>query len=293
MSSLKMRQSLIGNAETCLKRAAYSLADPVYKTGEARAIGTAYHKALETYYSLRQEHGFHVPDQTERLALEQVAHEEFYREVDKAEGFFWETDSVQCQNKISNMLAAYFNGKHYWPDGYRVIGTEVSFTHEWVGGHLAHGTIDLVLEDPNGWTVLVDHKTAGKKWPKGKEDPRKNIQAPWYVYWWSTLNETEKVYFAFDVMTYGGTFERRPVYPTPKDQELVLAKAKFYAGILSTLGPDDLAGNTSSALCSERYCDAWAACPHGAGPVEGIGDAPHPASMSRMDAGLDSSIVMD
>jgi hypothetical protein len=248
---LKMRQSLIGSAETCLKRAAYSLADPVYKTGEARAIGTAYHKGLETYYSLRQKHGFHVPDQTERLALEQVAHEEFEREVAKAaDTWTWETSVGQCFDKISNML------------------------HEWVNGHLAHGTIDLVLEDPNGWTVLVDHKTAGKKWPKGKEDPRKNIQAPWYVYWWSTLNETDKVYFAFDVMTYGGTFERRPVYPTLKDQELVLAKAKFYAGILSTLGPDDLAGNTSSALCSERYCDSWAACPHGAGP-------------------LDSSIVMD
>jgi hypothetical protein len=274
-NTLKMRQSLIGSAETCLKRAAYSLADPVYKTGEARAIGTAYHKALETYYSLRQEHGFHVPDQTERLALEQVAHEEFEREVAKAaETWAWETSVGQCFDKISNMLASYWNGEHYWPDGYRVIGTEVSFTHEWVNGHFAHGTIDLVLEDPNGWTVLVDHKTAGKKWPRGKEDPRKNIQAPWYVYWWSRLNETEKVYFAFDVMTYGGTFERRPVYPTVKDQELVLAKAKFYAGILSTLGPDDLAGNTSSALCSERYCDSWAVCPHGSGA-------------------LDSSIVMD
>jgi hypothetical protein len=272
---LKMRQSLIGSAETCLKRAAYSLADPVYKTGEARAIGTAYHKGLETYYSLRQEHGFHVPDQTERLALEQVAHEEFDREVDKAaRPGSWETRSASASTRSATCWLRTANGEHYWPDGYRVIGTEVSFTHEWYNGHLAHGTIDLVLEDPNGWTVLVDHKTAGKKWPKGKEDPRKNIQAPWYVYWWSTLNETDKVYFAFDVMTYGGTFERRPVYPTLKDQELVLAKAKFYAGILSTLGPDDLAGNTSSALCSERYCDSWAVCPHGAGP-------------------LDSSIVMD
>ena len=272
---LKMRQSLIGNAETCLKRAAYSLADPVYKTGEARAIGTAYHKALETYYSLRQDHGFHVPDGFEMASLKLTAYGEFQNEVAKAaESWVWETSLEQCANKINAMLDAYFNGGHYWPEGYRVIGTEVSFTHEWHDCHFAHGTIDLVLEDLNGWTVLVDHKTAGKKWPKDKEDPRKNIQAPWYVYWWSTLNETKRVFFAFDVMTYGGTFERRPVQPTLKEQELVLAKARFYAGILSTLGPDDLAGNTSSALCSERYCDFWSACVHGAGP-------------------LDSSIVMD
>jgi hypothetical protein len=281
---LKMRQSLIGSAETCLKRAAYSLADPVYKTGEARAIGTAYHKALEIYYQTRQEQGFYVPDLDEIIWLVGAAHREFDREIDKAgETWVWETSEEACYDKIRNMLYTYFTGSHtwggggtgfYWPEGYRVIGTEVSFTHEWYNGHFAHGTIDLVLEDPNCWTVLVDHKTAGKKWPRGKEDPRKNIQAPWYVYWWSTLNETDKVYFAFDVMTYGGTFERRPVQPTLKEQELVLAKAKFYAGILSTLGPDDLAGNTSSALCSERYCDSWAVCCHGAGP-------------------LDSSIVMD
>jgi hypothetical protein len=283
-NTLKMRQSLIGSAETCLKRAAYSLADPVYKTGEARAIGTAYHKGLETYYMIRQEHGFFVPHEGDLEGIELCAAAEFDREVEKAgDTWAWETSLDACQDKIRNMLRTYFTGSHswggggmgfYWPEGYRVIGTEVSFTHEWYNGHFAHGTIDLMLEDPNGWTVLVDHKTAGKKWPKGKEDPRKNIQAPWYVYWWSKLNETEKVYFAFDVMTYGGTFERRPVYPTPKDQELVLAKAKFYAGILSTLGPDDLAGNTSSALCSERYCDSWAVCPHGSGA-------------------LDSSIVMD
>jgi hypothetical protein len=268
-SILKMRQSLIGNAETCLKRAAYSLADPVYKTGEARAIGTAYHKALETYYSLRQEHGFHVPRGLEFDALTTVAWDELDREIEKAsETWRWETSLSECQQKISHMLVSYFTSKHYWPDGYRVIGTEVSFTHEWYNGHFAHGTIDLVLEDPNGWTVLVDHKTAGKKWPRGKEDPRKNIQAPWYVYWWSTLNETEKVIFAFDVMTYGGTFERRHVQPSWKEQDLVLAKARFYAGILSTLGPDDLAGNTSSALCSERYCDFWSTCIHGAGPLD-------------------------
>jgi hypothetical protein len=272
-----MRQSLIGNAETCLKRAAYSLADPVYKTGEARAIGTAYHKALEIYYAGRQSGLPAAPEPAQVGLFVEDAYEEFDREIEKAgETWVWETSKDQCQDKIRAMLMTYFTGSHswdgastsfYWPEGYRVIGTEVSFTHEWYQGHFAHGTIDLVLEDPNGWTVLVDHKTAKKKWPQGKEDPRKNIQAPWYVYWWSTLNETSDVYFAFDVMTYGGTFERRPVRPTVKDQELVLAKAKFYAGILSTLGPDDLAGNTSSALCSERYCDSWSVCPHGAGAI--------------------------
>jgi hypothetical protein len=108
---LKMRQSLIGSAETCLKRAAYSLADPVYKTGEARAIGTAYHKALETYYSLRQEHGFYVPDQTEILARWWLLTEEFDREIEKAaRPGSWETSEEACYDKIRNMLYFLLHG---------------------------------------------------------------------------------------------------------------------------------------------------------------------------------------
>jgi hypothetical protein len=125
----------------------------------------------------------------------------------------------------------------------------------------ASGTIDLVLLDPNGFTVLVDHKTAGRAWPAGKEHPRKNRQSPWYTYWWEKMTG-EKPEFVFDIMTHACKFERRKSDVEPKHQEAVLKHAEKIMTMM--LSGEELPANPSSNLCSEKFCAFWNECPFGA-----------------------------
>ena len=104
-------------------------------------------------------------------------------------------------------------------------------------------------------------------WPAGKEHPRKNNQAAWYVSALQQIFPDAPGYrFCFDIITYAGKFDRRMVDPEPRHIEAVDAKALQVATVYRTLRAvgTDLPANPSSNLCSEKYCDFWTICPHGA-----------------------------
>lgn len=255
-----MRQSLLGSADTCLRRAQYDIdPDRPRSTSEARAIGVGYHAGLEAYYRARQAGGPCAPDQEQLRSITEHAIRAFRAEI--PDEFTWETSQNDCELKVSSMLATYFGEQHYWPDAYAVIAVEETFTAPWTDGWDRHGTIDLALGGPDGWTYLVDHKTAGRRWPANKEHPRKNNQAPWYVRAWRDMTGDTQVRFVFDVMTYGGQFERRVSDPEPRHELAVLERARAVAVLLDA--GIDLPGNPSSTLCSPRWCDHWSVCPYG------------------------------
>lgn len=261
-----MRQSTLGTADVCLKRLEYYLDPSIpYVTGEARVVGTAYHAGLEHFYA-RSQTG--TPTSAAREAFELEA--EFVAD--------WDGNPEAAWARVEGMLAAYFGGECYWPDEYEVVGTEVEFLlpAERPGWALK-GAIDLVLLDPAGWYVIVDHKTAGKPWRKGKESARSTNQPDWYLHLWPRIAhalglEQRPAAFVFDVMTYDGRFTRVPAPRTEATVAAIRAKANVVMALIECGGP--YPPNTQSFLCDARWCDWWDRCPWGAAMDA---DAPPPS----------------
>ena len=256
---LTIRQSLLGDVDTCLRRAQYKIELPAPMISTAwSALGTAYHKALEVFYSVGE------------YAYAE-AHDTYRKEIKGKEVRYKADlpDDDKTLETLDAMLRSYFDGERYWPAGrYKVLGVEKSFTVEQGDGSKFHGTIDLVLEDlDSGWTILVDHKTAGRKWKSDKSNPRRNNQSPFYSFWWQELHpETPGVVFFFDVMTYKGEFSRLPSISDERHQAAVMKKAVDFQLLYELVrgAGVDLPVNPSSTLCSPLYCDFWDVCPSGA-----------------------------
>jgi hypothetical protein len=252
----------------------YSIETPpeVYMSGSVRATGTAYHAALELMYSWRaaSSPATRPADDDVLTCLLAEATASFDSEFARA-GEYWMWDDKlpnrdQAIGTITDMLRTYVNGGFEWPSTYQVYGVEVGFNFDWKDGHTRSGTMDLVLVDPFGAIIGVDHKTAGRMWPSGKEHPRKNNQASWYVGALKEMFPDASAYrFCFDVMTYAGKFDRRLVEPSDDHIKAIEDKATQVALIFSWARAAglDLPANPGSNLCSDKYCDFWQMCPHG------------------------------
>lgn len=268
------RQSTQGSAEICLRRARYGM-EPgrPYKAGEARAAGTGYHAGVEVFFDgcLARDGLIVPPDDATFLKMILRASEVFLEEVarhekDNGPGTFpWETSPEATQARITKMLEAW-RAQEAWPDPtlYRVTGVEQEWWAPFMDGWAAKGTVDLVLENlATGATEFEDHKTAGKKWPKTKGSPRQSPQPGTYAWAWWRLTGELPAKFHYGVMTYSGVFERRTFDITAETVQRTIDKALQYIPLVE-LPLEALPGNTSSNLCSERYCDEWNICPYGA-----------------------------
>jgi hypothetical protein len=273
---MRVRQSTLGDFDKCARAMQYSIESPVYHGGVARAIGTAYHAGLEfAYNNLRANDVWpdvrmaiiEAIERFDRTAALEPSHES---EKTKRKGTFkWDDafpDAATAHATIAHMLESYWGDPDCrWP--WPVLGTELGFSLPFWGDHTRNGSIDLVLEDPNGWIVGVDHKTAGKGWNFNKHHARKQNQAPWYVAALRELFPDAPGYrFFFDIMTYKGKFDRREAVVSPEHIAAVDTKAvqvvTLYEGMRA--GGFDLPANPASNLCSPKYCDHWDICPHGA-----------------------------
>lgn len=278
---MRITQSVLGSVDKCLLSAQYTIDRPVWfkhTAGASRAVGTGYHSGLEHIYVCRMEG---LP-WTLASAIEN-AELSFDMEmtVDSYDGtpvevFKW-SDEIPDRETASElmraMLTEYVEGGHVWPENYRVLGVEIPFKVQAGEHELGAKGIDLVLEDPGGWIVLVDHKTARKAWNQGKEHPRKNNQAPFYVAGARHLFPGAPGYrMVFDVMIYPGKktparFERRISDPKPEHEAAVLKKAADFAFLFDTVHNKagmDLPANPASTLCNPKWCDWFDGCPHGA-----------------------------
>lgn len=245
-----LRQSTMGTADVCLRRVGFEL-DPAVAggTSEARICGTAYHAGLEAHYN----GGATSPLVAARETFDAIS-----------EGFDrWEQGSRQeALERVMSMIRRYFEDGCQWDLSHQVIGVEQEWYAPLNEGLCLRGTIDLVLRAPGGGIILVDHKTAGRKWQKGKESARKNNQATLYLWaWWRLTGELGR--FSFDVMTYAGDFERRVVTRESNEFTGMLQKAISLANLLDICPVEMLPPNTTSPLCSEKFCDFWAVCPWG------------------------------
>jgi PD-(D/E)XK nuclease superfamily len=280
---MKLSQSVLSSAGDCMLKAQYTIDRPSWaeRSGSAaRAVGTGYHAGLELFYTARM-NGLPEPTVDDCIAegwrVFDVSTTTDLYDNKPVTSFLWDEkcpDVETAHSFIEQMLREYFDGGHAWPANFTVIAVEAHGTvDDPQTGHQSKFGADLILEDPNGWLVLVDHKTGGKMWAADKHHPRKNTQAPWYQRLAKIVYPGYAGYrFVFDIITYpapkaGVKFERRISDPTPAHEDAVAAKAKafitVYEEVHVKLG-QDLPGNPSSTLCNPKWCDFWAGCPHGA-----------------------------
>ena len=274
---MKVRQSTLGDADKCLRAMQYSIEGTVYHGGVGRAIGTAYHKALELSYRNLIDNGMHLDPRMSVIN----AHEEFDRLVEMAPShesefsktageFKWDDkfpDADSAKAVLSTIVPAYFEGDGVWPEEWTILDVEQSFSLPFFGDNTRNGSIDLVGVDPDGYVFGDDHKTAGKAWPYNKHHARKSNQAPFYVRALQELYPDAVGYrFFYSIMTLGGKFDRREVRVDRAHIDAVDSKAvqvvTLYQGMRA--GGLDLPANPASTLCSPKYCDHWDICPYGA-----------------------------
>lgn len=273
---MKVRQSTVRD---CLRAMQYNLEMPVYHGGSARALGTAYHAALEWYYDSRARWGDYSPimedliehaiDVFDKTVAMEPSHES---ELSKQPGrFIWNKtvpDRDDAIAKLKVMIPTYFAPDGgVWPSDWEIVAVEHGFQLPWKGPHTRNGSIDLVLRAPDGGIVCDDHKTAGRRWNQGAEKPRKKHQSAWYVSAAREIWPDAPYYrFCFSVMTYTGQFERRISDPQPKHEQAADDLLFQTVALYETMRANgmDLPANPSSNLCSEAWCDHWDICPHGA-----------------------------
>ncbi|HEX7099319.1 MAG TPA: PD-(D/E)XK nuclease family protein [Acidimicrobiia bacterium] len=276
-----MRQSLMGTADTCLKRVEFILQDPEYRSNVNRAMGTGYHAGLAEHYM-----GLMRGEPTTWEAVVRAAEDAFHEDVEKAGNRFswvYQPKGSRIEEKIfspeeavelmTSTLFRYFDEGHSWDQqpiwkeaGLFVVAVELEFNQDFpeAPGWRRGGTIDLVLATPDGWYTLVDHKTAKKKWSRDKGTPT-NPQFGWYMQAWSQHANVPlgRINTFYDIMSFDGHFERRQVFRTPHQVELTIRRAAELANLIDRGGP--FPANPGSFLCHKEWCDFWSECPYGVG----------------------------
>lgn len=267
-------------------KAQFTLDRPAWakRVGSApRAVGTGFHAGLEMYYGARllSDHVNVRPLPTLDTCIGRaweifdlsMTHDLY--DDSPIDEFLWDDkipDRETAHRFIEAMLTEYWTG-HHWPDDWTVLAVELhgQLADEHVGADCKVGA-DLVLLDPSGWVVGVDFKTAGRRWDRGKEHPRKNVQAPFYNRLLKQVFPGHNGYrFVFDIMGYPNkdghcTFERRVSDPKPEHEQAVADNAKAFITVYNKIHVEmglDLPANPSSHLCNSKWCTYWSGCPFG------------------------------
>lgn len=268
----KMRQSTIGTAMACLHRLNWVLDPSVpYYAGMNRSIGTGYHAGLAQAYEMRMAGETWASVLANKGDCLHVAQLALTADIEQAgENFDWRIQpatSRQPEKKLTleeakwlvhNLVEKYLDNGWYWPERYQPVGVEKSFELELSGveGWVRTGTIDLALLDQEtGWTNLVDHKTAKKRWPANKGTASSTPQAGWYVAAWKELSDAEHVTFDYDIQTLTHEFQRVPAHRSDEQAALAVEQGRILARLIDQGGP--YPPSPDSFLCSEAYCDFW------------------------------------
>jgi hypothetical protein len=278
---VRLSQTALSNSLDCMLKGQYTIDRPAWAkrvAGSARACGTGFHAGNELYYIARRD-GLTLPtlDDCIGRAIEvfQMSQTTDLYDNKPVDQFKWDEDVPDEETAkviIEKMLTAYW--PEHWPMDWQVLAVEIhgSIPDEYVGADMKVGA-DLVLVDPHNWLVGVDFKSAHKAWNRGKEHPRKNVQAPFYQQLLRQLYPGYAGYrFVFDIMKYPNkagecVFDRRISDPSPAHEAAVRENAKKVVHLYQTLHVEqglDLPANPSSTLCNPKWCDFWEGCPHGA-----------------------------
>ena len=263
--------SALGAYEICGRRGQFYHDRVLPRTqNPTLAIGSAYHTLLENKY---RGHGWVDSLDAGRDALRQSYMDENFQPED-------DVPIVEALNRLGVMYYSYQNQAGALWLNVKEVEHEVRADFG-ASSHVLLGFIDLTVHQSTKLadTILVDHKTAKRKWSGAKKngDPRKLLQAPLYAEAYERQHPGETVQvFAYDVMTHKGEFMRVFV-DVSRD-----ARAPFIKRWLDTAEQiamhndtgSDMPCNPSTFMCSAKWCNYWDLCEMGA-PLD---DALNPTS---------------
>ena len=124
----------------------YTLRLERVRENSSTSLGTAIHRVLAAFYSaaMQGEDFDSCLDSAYTMLL-------FLKE----EGF----EGPENRQDIEVVLKFYFDDEPFISKGYKVLGVEEEFNLAWEGGEYPF-VVDLILQDPKGYVVVVDHKSA-------------------------------------------------------------------------------------------------------------------------------------
>ncbi len=258
-------------------------------TTQGLAKGSAWHWGMETFNRARMYYGDHVvglidkAELAERLEaimvgylMETMGREDYETRdddepLDVLVGQLW-TMITSWMSEPSNM----WMGDEVKIEAIeQVVHVEFGSDH-----HQFRGYLDAVYRVPEYGVVGVDYKTAGRAWAhqkdghgKGDGDPRKLPSGPLYAEGWLREYGEEMDWFAFDVMTVAGKFERVWVDVRAEIRKTFVDRWVDTSNMieLHRAAGMDMPTNPSAILCSPKWCAFWTYCPMGEG-LDKIGE---------------------
>lgn len=241
------RQSWLKTATTCPERARREwLGLMPERETDAAAVGTAVHAGIESF--LRGE----VEEFDDAL---QVALERF-EEIEAHPTFTWAKYSHRVAENLINVFL-----NHWWGIRYQFDPAEIEYTFNEKFYEdeeriiRVSGTIDLV----DHHLGLVDWKTSGRGPYEKWEYERWAIQPTVYSWAYAQTHDVEdQIPFSYAVMHKSGV-QQFTVWRSPKDWGWLERVLVNHAIMLEAELPQWTL-NDAHALCSAKWCPAWADC---------------------------------
>lgn len=160
-------------------------------TSVSLLFGSAFHRTLEFLANKRMSDQHIEPE-----ALQNVFSEAWNNECNSAENIDWGSSTFDKLNDAGRKMVDTLNRS--WPSE-EILGFSKAFCVQ-IPGVTKNliGEIDLIVKDQHGNIVLVDWKSATRKWPEDKAD--KDLQATCFSYAWTHLTGLIPD-FRYDVVT--------------------------------------------------------------------------------------------
>lgn len=206
----------------CKRAWYYSYIEGIEPIGTASnlVLGTAVHKLLETYYNVILAAGDVWKDQVRAMPKALRAAQEAYDQMIR-EGY---EDSSEKRNTLHDlMFNFYFPNEPFMKAGWRILAVEKEFKLEYDSELQLHFpfVVDLIALDPDGKTVVIDHKTTWDFY--NEEDTDFMTQIPKYIGALRALNYRIDYGYYNEIRTrkIKGTKNKDGSYPGPQVDQVL------------------------------------------------------------------------
>ena len=210
-------------------------------------FGSAFHAAA-SWLAERRKAGTY-PSSKE---LFEVFDESWTWECRAAENLELSVEEMKEFNSLGRKMMETLN-REWLEDGILAVGQEFSVNLPGSTKPLI-GEIDLIVENDEGDVILVDGKTAAKKWPATKAD--KDLQATCFTHAWNQLTG-EILPFRYDVITKTRT-PNFVQYPTFRGEDDFQRLFKLVAMVEKAVDEEIFIPSEQSFFCGG--CEFKAAC---------------------------------
>lgn len=217
-------------------------------------FGTAFHKTASWLATLRQQNVYAMSEEAQ-----EVFSEAWKIECKAAPNLNLPDSEFNELNATGRKMIDCFSRK--WIED-NIIAVSKAFSVQIPGSQLPLiGELDLVIKNDSGKHVLIDWKTAERKWPDGKAD--KDLQATCFMYADQELNKSSRKgrsLFRYDVVTKAKdpTYTQHYTYRTEDDFQRLFRLIQI---VEKAIAAEAFLPNETSFYCNgcqySSACKSW------------------------------------